>query len=330
VAEAGVNHNGELGLALEMVHAAAEAGAEAVKFQSFRAQHLASPHAPLAGYQARTVKGGRTQREMLVGLELDEEAHRQIMERCRRLGLIFLSSPFDPPSADLLARLEAPAYKIASGEATNLPFLAELARRGLPLILSTGMCTLAEVARAVRTVQDAGCRQLALLHCVSDYPARPEDVNLLAMRTMRAAFGLPVGYSDHTLGDQACHAAVALGACIIEKHFTLDPGLPGPDQKASVDPAGLARLVAGVRQVEACLGNGQKLPARAEEATAAVARKSLVAARDLAGGKALEPEDLASLRPGTGISPAELPQVLGRPLRRGLKRGELITWEMLG
>jgi len=329
IAEAGVNHNGDVDLALKLVDAAAEAGADAVKFQTFKAERLVSPDAPKAAYQVETTGGGESQFDMLKRLELSEKAHWKILAHARQRGILMLSTPFDAESADFLDRLGLAAFKIGSGEITNLPLLAHIAAKGKPLILSTGMSWLAEVAEAVRTVRDAGARDLVLLHCLSNYPADPRDVNLRAMRTMADAFGVPVGYSDHTVGNEVALAAVALGACVIEKHFTLDRSLPGPDHKASLEPAELTALVRGIRVVEQALGHGRKEPTAAEADTARVARKSLVMARDAQAGTVLTEDMVAIKRPGTGLPPATLKDVVGRTLRQDVKAGTVINLAML-
>jgi N-acetylneuraminate synthase len=329
IAEAGVNHNGETDRALALVEAAAQAGADAVKFQSFLAGEVAAPSAPKAAYQERATGPGQSQYEMLKALELAPEDHRLLAERCRRLGLVFLSTPFDLPSLELLAGLGMPACKVPSGEITNLPFLRRVGAVGWPVILSTGMSELEEVALAVETLSAAGCAGLALLQCVSNYPAEAADANLRAMATLAERFGAPVGYSDHTLGIEVALAAAALGACIIEKHFTLDRGLAGPDHAASAEPAELAALVAGVRKVEAALGDGLKRPAPAEADTRAAARRSLVAARDIAAGERLEPEAVCLRRPGTGLAPGRLGEVLGKRARAAIAAGALLRLEDL-
>jgi N-acetylneuraminate synthase len=325
IAEAGVNHNGSLDLARRLVDAAAEAGADAVKFQTFRADDLASPEAAQAEYQARNTGRRESQLDMLRRLELSPEAHHELRRRCLERGLTFLSTPFEEKSADFLVSLGVPLLKIPSGEITNLPFLAHVARAGLPLVVSTGMATLAEVGEAVDVLRRDGGAGLVLLHCVSNYPARAADVNLKAMETLRSAFGVPVGYSDHTEGLEVALAAVALGACVLEKHFTLDRSLPGPDHRASLEPGELASLVRGVRAVEASLGHGRKEPAAAEAGTAAVIRKSVVAARDVPRGARLAAEDLAVRRPGTGLPPSRLAGLVGRRALRDLRRGAPLT-----
>ncbi len=326
IAEAGVNHNGSLELALRLVDAAKASGADAVKFQTFRADLLATRSAHKAPYQERTTAEVESQFEMLERLQLDAAAHRRLIDHCRQVGIQFLSSPFDVQSADLLATMDVPLYKVPSGEITNLPFLEHLARKGRPLILSTGMSTLGEVEEAVHVLQDAGATQLTLLHCVTEYPAPYAEVNLRAMQTLKLAFGLPVGYSDHTLGIEIAVAAVALGAEVIEKHFTLDRSLPGPDHSASLEPDELRAMVAAIRHVEAALGTGIKNPAPCELPNLSVARKSVVAARSLPTGHLLVTGDLDIKRPGNGLAPKLLPTLIGRTLRTGVAKDEMIHW----
>ena len=330
VAEAGVNHNGDLALARGLVDAAVEAGADAVKFQTFRTQTLVSRAAPKAAYQRETTGAGEGQGEMLRRLELGAEEHTLLFAHCAKRGILFFSAPFDQGSADLLESLGVALYKIPSGEITNLPLLRHVAAKRRPIILSTGMSTLDEVEQAVTAIRGAGAPGLALLHCLSAYPAPAAEVNLRAMDTLRECFGCPVGFSDHTLGIEIALAAAARGAVIIEKHLTLDKGLPGPDHRASLDPGEFAGLVRSVRSVESALGDGRKRPMPSEMDTSAVARKSLVAARAIKAGEILSEAAVAIKRPGTGISPAELPRALGRRVRRDLASDEVIEWEVLG
>lgn len=327
IAEAGVNHNGSLDLALKLVDAAKESGADAVKFQTFQAELLATRSAHKAAYQERMTSDSESQFDMLRRLELDAAAHQEIRQHCRKVGIQFMSSPFDEQSADLLESLDVPIFKVPSGEITNLPFLEHLARKGRPLIVSTGMSTLAEVEEAVRVVQAAGATQLTLLHCVTEYPAPYDQINLRAMQTLKTAFGLPVGYSDHTPGIEIAIAATALGAEVIEKHFTLDRSLSGPDHAASLEPAELAGMVRSIRHVEAALGNGIKTPAPCELTNMSVARKSVVAARELCAGHQLASGDLVIKRPGNGISPSLLPALIGRTLRMSLAKDQVISWD---
>jgi N-acetylneuraminate synthase len=329
IAEAGVNHNGSLDLALRLVDAAKASGADAVKFQTFRAELLATPSAHKAAYQERTTPEAESQFEMLQRLELDTAAHQRLIDHCREVGIQFLSSPFDAQSADLLATLDVPIYKVPSGEITNLPFLRHLAHKGRPLILSTGMSTLGEVEEAVQVLQAAGATKLTLLHCVTEYPAPYAEVNLRAMQTLKTAFGLPVGYSDHTPGIEIAIAAVALGAEVIEKHFTLDRALPGPDHAASLEPAELQQMVAAIRHVEVALGTGIKAPAPCELPNISVARKSIVAARTLPKGHQLAAGDLDIKRPGSGLAPKLLPTLIGRTLRVGIAKDEIINWNQM-
>jgi N,N'-diacetyllegionaminate synthase len=329
IAEAGVNHNGSLKLALQLVDAAKASGADAVKFQTFRADLLATRSAHKAAYQERTTANTESQFEMLQRLELDASAHQGLINHCRQIGIQFLSSPFDAQSADLLDTMNVPLFKIPSGEITNLPFLEHLARKHRPLILSTGMSTLGEVEEAVHALQAAGATQLSLLHCVTEYPAPYAEVNLRAMQTLKSAFGLPVGYSDHTPGIEIAVAAAALGAEVIEKHFTLDRSLPGPDHAASLEPTELQQMVTAIRHVQVALGTGVKSPAPCELSNIAVARKSVVAARALPAGHQLASGDLQIKRPGNGLAPKLLPALIGRTLRVSLAKDEIISWSHL-
>jgi N-acetylneuraminate synthase/N,N'-diacetyllegionaminate synthase len=329
IAEAGVNHNGDLDLALKLVDAAVAAKADAVKFQTFITEELISPLAVQAAYQRKNTGHEESQLEMVKRLELPFAAFAKLNEYCQSRGIMFLSSPFDTKSVDLLDSLQVAAFKIASGEITNLPFLDYIAAKGRPIILSTGMSYLGEVETAMSTIRQAGNPPVILLHCVSNYPAASGDINLRAMATMSRAFEVPIGYSDHSSGLEIPLAAVALGACVIEKHFTLDRALPGPDHKASLEPEELARLVRGIRIVEVALGDGQKQPARSEINTAEVARKSLVAAKDIPKGAALTLESVAIKRPGTGLPPAMRDEVIGRLARIEIAAGTPITFEVL-
>lgn len=329
IAEAGVNHNGDVNLAKRLVDVAVEAHADAVKFQTFNAERVVTADAPKAEYQERTTGSAESQYEMLRRLELSETAHRELFQYCFSKGIPFLSTPFDEHSADFLDELGVKAFKIPSGEITNFPLLEHIARKQKPIIMSTGMSTLDEVRAAVNVISEAGNRDLTLLHCVSDYPANPIDVNLKAMQTMGSSFGFPVGYSDHTLGIDVALAAVALGATVIEKHFTLDRALSGPDHLASLEPAELIALVKGIRNVEAALGHGRKEPAASEANTAAVARRSLVAARTIQAGSLLTAEMVIIRRPGTGLPPSMLPRLVGHSVRQDIPAGALITLDML-
>lgn len=326
IAEAGVNHNGDLGLAHRLVDAAVQTGADAVKFQTFSAERLVSASAPKAEYQKATTGADESQLTMLQRLELSEADHLELMAHCRDAGIAFLSTPFDEEAADLLMRIGVEAIKTPSGELTNLPYLAHVAALGLPLIVSTGMANLGEVEQAVATVTAAGAPPLALLHCVSAYPTRPEDANLRAMATLAACFGCPTGFSDHTPGIGVAIAAAALGGRVLEKHLTLDRTLPGPDHQASLEPATFAAMVAGIREAAVAVGDGRKRPRPVEAEVAGVARKSVVTARPLAAGTVLAAGDLRIKRPGTGIAPAQAPLLLGRRLRQDVGTDHVLAW----
>lgn len=329
IAEAGVNHNGRLDLALSLVNAAKEAGADAVKFQTFEADALVSAGAQKAEYQKAAVPDGDSQREMIRGLQLDEAAHRRIQEHCRERGIQFLSTPFDEASADLLARLDVPLFKLSSGDLTNKPLLEHVARKGRPLIVSTGMSTLAEVAQAVGWIRAVSSAPLTLLHCLSEYPAPAEQVNLSAMRTLREALQIPVGYSDHTIGIEIAVAAAALGACVIEKHLTLDRDMPGPDHRASLEPGEFAAMTAAIRRVTSAMGDGVKAVAPCEAGNRIAARRSVVASRSLPQNHVLARADLAVKRPGDGIPPGMIDSLVGKKLRRAVPQDEALTWEAL-
>ncbi len=328
IAEAGVNHNGDVEKACRLIDIAAGAGADAVKFQTFKAERVAAVEAPKAGYQLQTTDAAESQLDMLRRLELPREAHEMLKRRCDTSGIEFMSTPFDPDSADFLASLGVRRFKIGSGELTNLPFLAHVARHGRPMILSTGMANLDEIAIAIKTVRDAGVDDISLLHCVSNYPADPADVNLRAMATMADAFHLPVGLSDHTTGIAVATGATALGATIIEKHFTLDRNLPGPDHRASIDPAGLKAMIEAIRTVAVALGSGDKRPAQSEMENRTLVRRSLVAACDIPEGAKLDGTMIDIRRPGTGLPPAERDRLIGRRTRRAISSGDLLAEDM--
>lgn len=330
IAEAGANHDGDLGKALRLVDAAADARVDAVKFQTFKGHKLASTAAPKADYQRATPSDQESQVEMLRRLELSAQDHRELAAHCHERGLRFASTPFDEESADLLSELNVPFFKISSGDITNLPLISHVASKHKPIILSTGMASLGEVEAAVREVELTGNHSLVLLHCVSSYPADPADCNLRAMHTMEVAFGFPVGFSDHTLGSDVGVAAVAMGACVIEKHFTLDRCAPGPDHAASLEPNELSSFVQSIRRVEGALGNGRKEAAPAEADTAAVARKSLIAAVNVPAGTELTAPMIAIKRPGTGLPPAFRPFLMGRRALRDIPEGTLLSLELFG
>jgi N,N'-diacetyllegionaminate synthase len=328
IAEAGVNHNGRLDYALKLVDVAVEAGADAVKFQTFRPELLAAPEAAKAAYQKETTDVGESQLDMLRKLALAFDEFARIKVYCEQRDIIFLSTPFDRESADFLDQLGMACFKIPSGELTNLPFLAHVGAKKKPIILSTGMGSLAEVRAAVATLEKAGSPGMAILQCVSNYPAAAADANLRAMQTL-AQFGYPTGYSDHTLGIEVALASVALGAVIVEKHFTLDTTMEGPDHRCSLEPAELQTLVAGIRKVQASLGDGRKEAAPAEKDTAMAARRSLFLRNAITENAIIGPEDLEALRPGDGISPSRFDEIVGRKVRRALPARHKVALEDL-
>lgn len=330
IAEAGVNHNGDPALARQLVDAAVAAGADAVKFQTFKAEEVATPQAGRAPYQVENMPTHReNQLEMIRRLELDYLAFRELSEYCGQQGIMFLSSAFDLESVDFLGELGVPYFKIPSGEINNYPYLRRVGATGRSVILSTGMATLGEVEQALEILKGSGATDITLLHCTTNYPTPPEEVNLRAMLTMKQAFGLPVGYSDHTMGVAIPIAAAALGAEVIEKHLTLDRGLPGPDHRASLEPGEFKEMVAAIRQVEKSLGDGIKRPAPGELAIMPAARRSLVAARDIAAGEIITASCLVAKRPGTGIPPSYWDLVVGRRARQAIPAGCILDWAMI-
>lgn len=327
IAEAGVNHNGDLELAKKLIAAAAEAGADLVKFQTFTAKNLVSASAPKAEYQKKTTESKESQLEMIQKLELSREDHAELIEACRVNDIGFFSTAFDFQSFDLLMELGClEQIKIPSGELTNLPLLRYMSRFGKPLMLSTGMANLGEIEAAIEAVEAAGTPRslITVLHCTTEYPTPMEDVNLRAMVAMKTAFGVNTGYSDHTPGIEVPIAAVALGATIIEKHFTLDRNLPGPDHKASLEPHELKAMVEGIRNVERALGDGVKRPSPSELKNKPIARKSLVAIRSISTGEAFSAENMGAKRPGTGLSPMRWDEVLGRIASKDFAVDDLI------
>ncbi|MFZ3218899.1 MAG: N-acetylneuraminate synthase [Rhodoferax sp.] len=326
IAEAGVNHNGDLELARRLIDVAAEAGADYVKFQTFRADRLVTRAAVKAEYQKQNSGAAESQYEMLRRLELTPEMHVDLIKHCKLRGIRFLSTGFDIESLDLLAGFGIELFKIPSGEITNRPYLQHIGGMGKPIILSTGMADLAEIGAALAVLEQAGTprQQITVLHCNTEYPTPMVDVNLRAMHTVRDAFGVQVGYSDHTAGIEIPVAAVALGATVIEKHFTLDRNLPGPDHKASLEPGELRAMVAAIRNVELAMGDGLKRPSPSEAKNIAIARKSLVAACPIRVGERFTQANLAVKRPGTGLSPMRLNEVLGRVASRDFQPDELI------
>ncbi len=349
IAEAGVNHNGSLDLALKLVDVAADAGADIVKFQTFRADKLATTAAAKASYQIANTQEAGSQHAMLRALELSNDDHLALVEHAKARGIRFMSTAFDMESLDFLATLGMPSLKVPSGDITFGPMLLRAARLGMPMIVSTGMSSLADVEAALGVIafgltrdgEPGGSADIAqaygsvegrqalrehvtLLHCVTQYPAPAEAINLRAMATMSAAFGLKVGYSDHTSGSAVSLAAVALGATVIEKHFTLDRALPGPDHAASLEPAELKSLVTDIRTIELALGNGVKFPAAAEVGNRPIARRSIVAAGPIVQGQPLRAEQLDFKRPGHGVSPMAFWDVLGTPARADFGVDDLI------
>lgn len=329
IAEAGVNHNGSLVLAKQLIDVAIDAKVDAIKFQTFIAEEIVSNDAPKAEYQLQNTDASESQLEMIKKLELSKEDHQELMDYAKDKNIMFLSTPFDERSVDLLVELGVPLIKISSGEITNHPLLKYIAKKNLPIILSTGMSTLEEVAEAVSIIKAAGCENLTLLHCTSNYPARVEDCNLLAMKTMSDAFDVPVGYSDHTSGIYVPLAATAMGACVIEKHFTLDKNLPGPDHRASLEPAELEEMVRGIRMVEKARGLSVKAPVESELEVRDVARKSIVAKLDIPAGTVITEDMLAFKRPGIGISPEYSIMLIGKTTTQDINKDEIFKCEKL-
>lgn len=328
IAEAGVNHNGDLATAKRLIEVAADAGADLVKFQTFRSELNISGNAPKAAYQERNTGKAESQLDMVRKLELSASDHEQLLDYSNERGIGFLSTPFDAVSIDLLCSMGITIGKVPSGELTNKPHLQLMARSFPELLVSTGMCDLQEVAAALAVMEEAGAQRerITLLHCNTEYPTPMVDVNLLAMRTLGENFGTRVGYSDHTLGIEVPVAAVALGAVVIEKHITLDRTLPGPDHRASIEPDELKRMVHAIRNISLALGRPEKEASASERANIAIARKSIHLRRDLKSGSVVTADDLIMLRPGDGISPMRIDEVLGRRTGRDLEQGRQLEW----
>jgi len=326
IAEAGVNHNGSLEVAKSLVDVAAKAGADAVKFQTFKASNLVSKSAQKAAYQKKTTGVAETQHAMLERLELNELAHQSLIEYCKNKNILFLSTPFDEESIDMLQSLGMHIYKIPSGEITNLPYLRRVGQLGKEIILSTGMSNLDEIGKALDVLECEGTPRssITVLHATTEYPCPIEEVNLNAMLTIHKAFSIRVGYSDHTTGIEVPIAAVALGARVIEKHFTLDRSLDGPDHKASLEPDELTAMVKAIRNIEEALGDGIKRPMTSEAKNKLVVRKSLVASREIKAGEIFSAENIGTKRPGTGISPMRWDEVIGKRACRDFLLDELI------
>jgi N,N'-diacetyllegionaminate synthase len=327
IAEAGVNHNGDMELAKRLVDAAADAGADFVKFQTFNAEQLATHTAPKAEYQTQTTDEAQSQFAMLRQLELSAEMHEALIAYCLRRNIGFFSTGFDSESLYYLASLGADRFKIPSGEITNLPYLLHVGAFGKPVILSTGMATLGEIEAALDVLEIAGTprTQITVLHCNTEYPTPMQDVNLRAMCSIRDAFGVGVGYSDHTPGIEVPIAAVSMGATVIEKHLTLDRNLPGPDHKASLEPDEFAAMVRAIRNIEKAMGDGIKRPSSSEAKNKPIARKSLVAAKPIRAGEQFTAENVTAKRPGTGISPMRWDEVMGRVAALDFAADELIS-----
>jgi N,N'-diacetyllegionaminate synthase len=326
IAEAGVNHNGDPALAKKLIDVAAEAGADLVKFQTFSADRLVTRTAAKADYQNRTTDSKESQHEMLRRLELTTEMHKELIAHCAARGIGFFSTGFDIESVDLLVGLGQDRFKIPSGEITNLPYLRHIGRMGKPVILSTGMAEMEEIQAAIDALEEAGTPRtnVTVLHCTTEYPTPMGEVNLRAMLSIQNAFGVEVGYSDHTRGIEVAIAAVALGATVIEKHFTLDRILPGPDHKASLEPEELKAMVAAIRNIEIALGDGIKRLTPSEAGNRPIARKSLVASRGIRKGEVFSVENIATKRPGTGISPMRWDAVIDLRAPRDFSQDELI------
>ncbi|WP_010097578.1 N-acetylneuraminate synthase [Ornithinibacillus scapharcae] len=324
IAEAGVNHNGSLEIAKKMVDSAKDCGADCIKFQTFISKNLVSKNARKAEYQQQQTEDIETQLDMLKKLELSFDEFIELSNYCKSKGIEFLSTGFDLDSIDFLNRIEMNKWKIPSGDITNLPYLIKIAKLNKPVILSTGMSTLEEVRDAVNVIKKHGTYQLTLLHCTTEYPTPFEDVNLMAMCTMKEEFKLPVGYSDHTRGIEVPIAAVALGATIIEKHFTLDRELEGPDHMASLEPHELKAMVTSIRNLEKAIGNGDKIPVSSEKKNMQAARKSIVAHNRINKGETFTEENLTVKRPGNGISPMKWFEVIGKKAIRDFEEDELI------
>ena len=329
IAEAGVNHNGDIETAKKMVSAAKQAGCDCVKFQTFRSELLVTKQASKANYQIHNTGNNNSQYEMLKALELEEKDFLSLKEYCLTIGIDFLSTPFDGQSAEFLKNLGMTCWKLPSGEITNEPLLKQIGSYSQRVILSTGMSTLEEVQDAVTWLQESGTKDITLLHCTSNYPTPAKDVNMRAMQTLHQHFGLPVGYSDHTEGIDIPIMAVSLGATIIEKHFTLNKGMPGPDHKASLEPDELKQMVDSIRRVELAFGTGEKAPTQAELSTRIAARKSIVLAKDIPPNHTLTAEDFIMKRPGNGLPPSCLSYLIGKRSKQSMHQDDLISLDDL-
>ena len=325
IAEAGVNHNGEIELAKKMIDVASEAGADAVKFQTFKTDSVVAVNAPKAAYQKENTDNKESQYHMLKKLEIDRAAHLELIGYCRKKKIMFLSTPFDIGSVNMLMELDIDIIKVPSGEITNFPYLREVAKQGKKVILSTGMSNMQEVKVAVEILKEYGTKDITLLHCNTQYPTPMEDVNLKAMVSMAEELKVPVGYSDHTQGIEVSIAAVAMGATVIEKHFTLDKTMEGPDHKASLEPNELIAMVKAIRNIEKALGDGNKVVTESEKDNLAVVRKSLVAASRIEKGELFSEKNLTVKRPGTGICPMQWDEIIGKVADRNYEVDEMIV-----
>jgi len=329
IAEAGVNHNGDIELAKKLIYEAKKAGADCVKFQTFKAESVVTSYAPKAKYQLEATGKAESQLEMLKKLELSADAYPELMSHAADIKIDILSTPYSFHDAKFLDELGFSAFKIASGQLVELTFLEKVAKLNKPVILSTGMGTMEEVIRAVETIQNSGNKDLIVLQCTTNYPSAIEDANILAMNSIASQCDVMVGYSDHVESNYACYAAVARGGRVIEKHFTLDKKMPGPDHSCSLDPGGFSELVEGIRKIESSLGNADKNPSQVELKNMVGMRRSIVATCDLSAGTVIKPEDITCKRPATGISPEMEKDVIGKRLKTAIKADQQIEFDLL-
>ncbi|MCB2141092.1 N-acetylneuraminate synthase [bacterium] len=329
IAEVGVNHNGNVDIAIELIRKAKACGADCVKFQTFKAEHIVTNKSPKADYQLKTTNPVESQFDMLKKFELSDGSYQELIRICKEEDIIFMSTPYNLEDIDFLANFGVPAFKVASGQAVEPFFLKYMAKKNKPVLLSTGMCTLSEVDEAVRTIREAGNNQLVLLQCTTNYPSAIEDTNLYAMAAMRDAFDVLVGYSDHTEGLTASIAAAALGASVIERHFTLDKSMPGPDHSSSSDPLEFTQLVKHIRDTERCLGSAVKKPSSAETINAVAMRRSIVASRDISVGSLLTIDNVTLKRPASGLLGNQIAYILGRKAAIEIKAETPIDFGMI-
>jgi len=329
IAEAGVNHNGNINIALELIDKAHDAGADCVKFQTFKAEQIVTKESPKAKYQLEVTDKSESQYTMLKKLELGLDDYKQLLQRCQEIGIDFLSTPYNKEDADFLDALNVTGFKIASGQLTELPFLKYVAAKKKTMIISTGMANMADVFTAVETIRAAGNNDIIVLQCTTNYPSRIEDANLLAMDSIKEACKVRVGYSDHVENNYACFASVALGAEIVEKHFTLDKNMEGPDHSSSLNPAEFKELVIGIRNIEKALGTGLKKPSQVEIDNSYGMKRSLVLLQDIEAGTVLQESHIGFKRPFNGLSPNMLEQVIGKTLARNMKKDEAIQYNSI-